>query len=39
VVRKLVGHGNPMLTVDKYLRIDKADIRVEKAKEQKGPLA
>jgi integrase len=25
VVQKLVGHGNPMLTSDKYLHIDKAD--------------
>ena len=25
IVQKLVGHGNPMLTGDKYLHIDKAD--------------
>jgi integrase len=25
VVQKLVGHGNPMLTADKYLHIDKAE--------------
>ena len=25
IVQKLVGHGNPMLTSDKYLHIDKAD--------------
>jgi hypothetical protein len=24
-VQKLVGHGNPMLTSDKYLHVDKAD--------------
>src|ERR1039458_9308795 len=25
IVQKLVGHGNPMLTSDKYLHIDEAD--------------
>lgn len=25
IVQKLVGHGNPMLTGDKYLHVDKAD--------------
>ena len=25
IVQKLVGHGNPMLTSDKYLHIDNAD--------------
>jgi integrase len=25
IVQKLVGHGSPMLTADKYLHIDKAD--------------